>query len=61
MDWLDEFKYRFSKFPELGSIKKDKLHGSLTINFSDGIAQNYDLKIHRLCYRVEPSTERKER
>lgn len=59
MDWISDFTDRFSNFVELQGIKEKRLHGSLTINFSDGVAQNYDLKIHRK-YENQPSIERRD-
>ncbi len=47
IDWLDDFTKKFSSYKELQEIKKNKLHGALTINFCEGLPQNYNLNIHR--------------
>lgn len=47
IDWLDNFLTKFGAFKEIQTIKQNKLHGSLTINFCEGLPQNYNLSIHR--------------
>jgi hypothetical protein len=47
MDWIEEFRKKFGGYPEVTKIKENRLHGALTINFCEGIAQNYDFKLHR--------------
>ena len=47
MDWLDDFITGFDKYYEIKSLKADKFHGNLCINFSDGVAHNYNLTINR--------------
>jgi len=47
IDWLEDFYNRFKIFKEIQTLKADKFHGKLEINFSDGVAQSYNLVIHR--------------
>ena len=47
IDWLEDFYNRFKIFKEIQTLKADKFHGSITINFSDGVAQSYNLSLHR--------------
>ena len=46
MDWLEDFEKKFSNCIEFHDLKKNRLHGSVTINFSDGIPHNCELKVH---------------
>lgn len=46
-DWIKDFVLRFGHYPEIKSIKRDKLHGFIMINFADGQSMNCDVKIHR--------------
>ena len=47
MDWISDFTQRFSKYPEIQKLKQDKFHGAVEINFCNGEAMNYNLKLHR--------------
>jgi len=47
MDWINDFIKAFSNYFEIKFLKADKFHGKLEINFSDGVAQSYNLVIHR--------------
>ena len=38
MDWIQDYQDRFKDKPELANLKKDKFHGSVEINFSDGVS-----------------------
>ena len=54
MDWIDTFQERFASFAELATIREDKFHGSVTINFHAGVPVNIDIKKH---YRAEKKEE----
>ena len=54
MDWIQSFIERFCMFKEIQTLKADKFHGSITINFSDGVAQSYNLSLHRRAERAQP-------
>ncbi len=56
MDFLKDFELRFSGHKELQTLQADKFHGSVMINFSDGVPINCNLNKHfRLKYReLEP-------
>ena len=54
MDWIADFVSRFVTFKEIQTLKADKFHGSLTINFADGIPHNYELKLCRRAEKSEP-------
>ena len=45
-DWLEDFEMRFNNHKELMNIKKDKLHGKLEINFTDGVPINCNFNKH---------------
>ncbi len=47
MDWLKDFALRFADDKDLMDIKKKKIHGSLKINFCDGVPVNCELTIHK--------------
>ena len=51
-DWCFDFVKKFSRFKEIQSLKKDKFHGSLTLNFADWTPHAYELKV---CRRAEKS------
>jgi hypothetical protein len=53
MDWIDDFKKRFSRYPELSSLKDTKFHGGLQINFCEGIPLSYDFKLHRKAVKID--------
>ena len=46
MDWIDEFKARFENREEISNLKRDKFHGSVAINFSDGVPINCNMKLN---------------
>ena len=46
MDWLTDFSQYFNGHSELQTLKKDKFHGKLEINFSDGVPMNCNLTKH---------------
>lgn len=53
MDWIIDLPRKFPNKPEnkpIQTLKADRFHGSVTIHFSDGIPQKWDLK---LCGRAE--------
>jgi len=52
MDWLHDFEVKFKDYQELQVLKKEKYHGSLMINFSDGVPQNYNFTIHRRAVTI---------
>lgn len=52
MDWVSDFIKRFCVYKEIQALKADKFHGSITLNFSDGVVQSYDLKLHRKASAV---------
>ena len=52
MDWLEDFKYKFNGIDKLMFLKRDKLHGKVTINFSDGVPHNVKVEIN-----VQPKKE----
>ena len=54
IDWVQDFIQRFGIYKEIQSLKADKFHGSITINFSDGVAQSYNLSLHRRAERAQP-------
>jgi hypothetical protein len=60
IDWLVDLDNRFGKFPEIQKIKERKFHGSITINFMDGMPQNYDLKLHRRAEEYSTSMKGEE-
>ena len=37
MDWIEDFVDKFSNESALKNLWADKFHGSITINFSDGV------------------------
>ena len=47
MDWLEDFKQRYIMDKDIQELKTKKIHGSLNINFCDGIPVNCDLHIHK--------------
>ncbi len=47
LDWVQTFIEKFGHYPEIKNLATTNFHGSLTINFSNGIPHNYDLKLHR--------------
>ena len=57
MDWVISFVERFQKFEEIQNLKIKKFHGSLTINFSDGVPINYNLLIHRRGENNQPKPQ----
>ncbi len=46
MDWINDFKERCRTEKQIQSLKIDKFHGSLLINFHEGVPVNCDLKKH---------------
>lgn len=53
MDWAADFIKRFCVYKEIQSLRADKFHGSITLNFSDGVVQGYELKLHRRAEKVQ--------
>lgn len=47
LDWVDDFSTRFCEYNEMTNFKSSKFHGSLTINFCDGVAANCNISIYR--------------
>ena len=45
MDWLKEFEQRFPD-KELQTIKTEKKHGFVQINFCDGVPMNCNFNLH---------------
>jgi len=45
-DWTKDLEFRFNGHKELHTLKDDKFHGSLTVNFSDGVPMNCNLNKH---------------
>jgi hypothetical protein len=48
-DWYDIFSYNFSRDSDIPYLKEKKIHGSLTINFKDGIPQDCELRQRKIC------------
>lgn len=46
IDWLEDFERRFNKDILIQQLKKNKFHGSLTLNFHEGLPVNCDMKKH---------------
>jgi hypothetical protein len=46
-DWLESFDARLGVYNEIQSLAKNNFHGSLEINFAQGVPQNFNLKLHR--------------
>ena len=46
MDWLPFFREKFQEREELLKLKEDKFHGSLILNFSDGVVINCKLNMN---------------
>ena len=55
-DWLNSFEQRFDNHIELHNLKTDKFHGSVTINFSDGVPMNCNLNRHLRVKNKDMST-----
>jgi len=53
MDWLKDFEKNFNKFKELSSLKSEKFHGSVVLNFCNGEVMNYDYKLHRRAVGID--------
>lgn len=47
MDWIESFLKSFSCYEEIQKLREKRFHGSIEINFSDGVPQNYNFKQHR--------------
>ncbi len=45
-DWINLFEERFGSNEEIMNIKRDRLHGSLQINFQDGVPINCNFNKH---------------
>jgi hypothetical protein len=61
IDWLIDLDNRFGNFPEIKKIKEMKFHGSIEINFMNGIPQNYNLKLHRKAEEYSTLTKGEEK
>lgn len=57
MDWIPDFEYNFGQYEEIKNLKQRNFHGSIEINFCEGIPMNYNLKLHR---KAESKPIRKE-
>ncbi len=43
-DWMRIFAEKFSCHPEVGTLHQRRFHGSLTINFSDGVPHTFKIE-----------------
>ena len=59
-DWLESFEERFGSNEEIMNIKRDKLHGSLQINFQDGVPINCNFNKHFRAVNIETNLNKKE-
>lgn len=53
MDWVNDFVERFKLFKEIQSLRADKFHGTIELNFSDGVVVNYNFKMHRRVEKIQ--------
>ncbi len=53
MDWLPFFRQSFERREELSNLKEEKFHGSLTLNFSDGVVINCKMNMNIIPTRKE--------
>lgn len=52
MDWLEDFEKRFN-YKELQTIKQDKKHGFVQINFCDGVVMNCNFNLHLKAVNID--------
>ncbi len=45
MDWLQEFKDRFSHHDLLNKLKEEKFYGKVTLNFCNGIPNTVHIEM----------------
>jgi hypothetical protein len=48
MDWLTDFKSKFSDDEDLKDLAMRRFYGSITINFQEGQVSNVDIKQHKI-------------
>jgi len=53
MDWITDFTARFKHCPELKDLRETKFHGSLIINFCNGLPENLDFKSHKRAVKID--------
>ena len=53
MDWLTDFQTKFKDYPELQNLRQSKFHGSIEINFCDGVSMNYNYNLHRRAVKID--------
>ena len=46
LDWIKDFELNFEKTDEISDLKEEKFHGSLTLNFSDGVVINCKMNMN---------------
>lgn len=53
IDWLDDFVSKFGHYKEIHTLKTEKFHGKLELNFLSGDLQNYNLTTHRKAVAID--------
>ncbi|HDY68070.1 MAG TPA: hypothetical protein ENH85_09785 [Candidatus Scalindua sp.] len=54
MDWIQDFTNKFSHYNELQYLKRTRFHGSVIINFSDGMPHNCERRMHMVAKKDKP-------
>ncbi len=57
MDWIQKFSEKFEHCLEVKTLARRKFHGSLTINFSDGVPHTFKIEQHFKAKENQPKPQ----